>query len=107
MSLPLVLRPEATQDLQTARDWYEQRQAGLGAKFATHAATALDGVERFPELSAVVWQDVRAAPIRRYPYIIYYRVLTDRIEVFDSPRPERLFRVAEPRLTNHSHDQPT
>jgi plasmid stabilization system protein ParE len=82
MSLPLVLRPEATLDLQTARDWYEQRQAGLGAKFATRATAALDAIERFPELNAVVWQDVRVAAIRRYPYVIYYRVLTDRIEVF-------------------------
>ena len=54
VSLPLILRPEATQDLQDARDWYEQRQAGLGTTFATRAATALDGVERFPELSAVI-----------------------------------------------------
>ncbi len=82
MSLPIVLRPEATQDLQDARDWYEQRLAGLGTKFATRAAAALDGIGRFPELCGVVWQDVRAAPIRRHPYIIYYRVLTDRVEVF-------------------------
>ena len=82
MSLPLVLRPEATQDLQDARDWYEQQRAGLGVIFAGRAATALDKIGQFPELYGLVWQDVRAAPIRRHPYIIYYRVLADRVEVF-------------------------
>jgi toxin ParE1/3/4 len=82
MSLPLILRPEATQDLQDARDWYEQQRAGLGATFALRAAAALDTVEQFPDLHGLVWQDVRAAPIRKHPYVIYYRVLTDRIEVF-------------------------
>lgn len=59
MSLPVTLRPEATQ-----------------------AAAALDGISQFPELYALLWQDVRAAPIRRHPYVIYYRVLADRVEVF-------------------------
>ncbi|MBX9580695.1 MAG: type II toxin-antitoxin system RelE/ParE family toxin [Gemmataceae bacterium] len=82
MTLPVVLRPEATRDLQDARDWYERQQAGLGAVFATRAAQALDGIGRFPELNAVIWQDVRAARVRRHPYIIYYRILTDRVEAF-------------------------
>jgi toxin ParE1/3/4 len=82
MSLPVILRPEATQDLQDARDWYEQQRAGLGATFAARTAAGLDGIGQFPELYGLVWQDVRAAPIRRYPYVIYYRVLADRVEVF-------------------------
>jgi|GEM_PF-2741884 len=30
MSLPVVLRPEAQDDLLAARDWYERQRAGLG-----------------------------------------------------------------------------
>ena len=82
MSLPVILRPEALQDLQDARDWYEQQRPGLGAIFAPHAAAAFDGIGQFPELHGLVWQDVRAAPIRRHPYVIYDRVLPDRVEVF-------------------------
>src|SRR5262245_23099431 len=67
MSLPVILRPEAIEDLQNARKWYERQRAGLGSKFATRAASVLDGIGRFPELYGLVWQDVRAAPIRRHP----------------------------------------
>jgi toxin ParE1/3/4 len=81
VSLPLDLRPEATQDLQDARDWYVRQRAGLGTVFATRAASVLDAIEKSPELYGLIWQDVRAAPIRRHLYVIYYRVLSDRIEV--------------------------
>ena len=81
MSVPVDLRPAATQDLQDARDWYERQQPGLGAVFARRAAVALDGIGRLPELYGVVWQDVRVAPIRKHPHVIYYRVLADRAEV--------------------------
>jgi toxin ParE1/3/4 len=82
VSLPIILLPEAIQDLQDARAWYEQQRVGLGTTFAIRSASALDGICKLPELYSLVWQDVRAAPIRKHPYIIYYRVLADRVEVF-------------------------
>jgi hypothetical protein len=33
MSLPVVIRPEAEQDLLSARDWYDQQRFGLGDEF--------------------------------------------------------------------------
>ena len=81
MSLPVTFRPEATRDLREARAWYKSRRAGLGMIFAVRAASALDAIGRFPNLYGVVRKNVRAAPIRRHLYIIYYRVLRDRVEV--------------------------
>ena len=34
-----------------------------------------------PQMYAVVLRDVRRGKLRRFPYLIYYRVLPDRIEV--------------------------
>ncbi len=67
MSTPVILRPEATQDLQDARNWYDGQQAGLGDTFAARAADTLDRLGQLPQLYAAVWQYVRAAPISRYP----------------------------------------
>jgi hypothetical protein len=33
MSMPLIIRPEAEQDMAEARQWYEQRRDGLGNEF--------------------------------------------------------------------------
>lgn len=80
MSLPVILRPEAEQDVESTRDWYEQ-QAGLGQAFLDRVSDALDRIGAMPEMYAVVWQDVRACRLRRFPFVVYYRVLADRVEV--------------------------
>lgn len=82
MSLPVVLRPEAVQDLEDIKAWYNGRLPGLGDTFARRAAKVLDTIGQLPELYGFVWQDVRAATIKRHPHVVYYRVHADRVEVF-------------------------
>jgi plasmid stabilization system protein ParE len=80
MTLPVVLTHEAEAEFDEAADWYE-RTAGLGAEFVARIRDALSRIGSMPELHAVVYQDIRRAVIRRFPYNIYYRVRADRVEV--------------------------
>ena len=59
MSLPVILRPAADQDLESADDWYEQRLAGLGQEFLAAVSVALDRIADMPEMSGFVSADVR------------------------------------------------
>jgi plasmid stabilization system protein ParE len=34
-----------------------------------------------PMMYDLVWEDVRGCRLRQFPYLIYFRVLSDRIEV--------------------------
>jgi hypothetical protein len=52
MSYQLSVRPEAELDMTIARDWYDQKQAGLGSSFLTNLEQTLDLICRFPELYA-------------------------------------------------------
>lgn len=81
MSLPVVFRPAAQSDLLEARDWYDRQQPGLGDAFSAEINAAMSRVAAMPEMFAVRWQDVRACRPRRFPYLIYYRALADRVEV--------------------------
>jgi plasmid stabilization system protein ParE len=81
MSLLVVFRPEAQADLLQTREWYEQQQPGLGNGFSNKAEEAIVRIQEMPRMYATVFQDVRRAKIRRFPYLIYYRVQQDRIEV--------------------------
>jgi plasmid stabilization system protein ParE len=81
MSLPVVLRPEASQDAEEARDYFESRRAGLGQDFLDRLAEVVARVGAMPELYAVVWQNVRAARLRKFSHVVYYRVHADRVEV--------------------------
>jgi len=79
--LPLYLRPEAEADLIANRDWYEQRREDLGEEFVTAVADAFNRIANAPEQFAICCRQVRRAKPLRFPYIIYFRVLADRIEV--------------------------
>jgi toxin ParE1/3/4 len=81
VSLAVVLRPDAQADVQAARDWYEQQRPGLGRDFTDAVDEVLTRIAAFPKLYPVVLRDVRRAKLRRFPYLVYYRVLTDRAEV--------------------------
>ncbi|HEV3260659.1 MAG TPA: type II toxin-antitoxin system RelE/ParE family toxin [Gemmataceae bacterium] len=81
MTLPVILRPEAEQDLGSAEAWYEQQRTGLGAAFLARVSVALDQIAAMPELYGIIWHDVRFCRLRRFPYVVYYRALADRVEV--------------------------
>jgi hypothetical protein len=41
----------------------------------------LGWIEKMPELHGKVWEDVRAARLNQFRYIVYSTVLADRVEV--------------------------
>ena len=81
MTLAVVFRPEAQDDLLQARDWYERQQPGLGAAFGVALDEAVVRIQAMPLMYAMVLRDIRRGKLRTFPYLIYYRVLSDRIEV--------------------------
>ena len=81
MSLPVILRPEAEADIRATHDDLERTQAGLGERFAAQVRAVLERVEVLPKLYGVIWQDVRAARVKRFRYVVYYVVFADRVEV--------------------------
>ncbi len=54
MTLPVVLRPEASQDAREGRDPLESQQAGLGQAFLDRLNETLAGIGAMPELYGVV-----------------------------------------------------
>ena len=81
MSLPVVLRPAADADVQTAHDVLNQARPGSGARFVAQLRRVLERIEALPESAGVVWQDVRAVRVKKFRYVVYYVVLADRVEV--------------------------
>ena len=81
MSLPVILRHEAEVDVQEARDQLESVRVGLGAQVLARVREVLARIEKMPELHGKVWQDVRAARLKQFRYIVYFIVLADRVEV--------------------------
>ena len=81
MSLPVIIRPDAQVDLLNARDWYDRQRPGLGDVFEEAVEAFLDLIKVLPQLYAVTLRDVRQGKVKKFPYVVYYRVFANHIEV--------------------------
>jgi hypothetical protein len=80
VSLPVVLNPAASRDAEEARDYFEALRAGLEPAFLARLNEVLVCIGAMPEMYGVVWRNVRAARLRQFAYVVYYRVHDDRVE---------------------------
>ena len=94
MTLPLVLLQAAREEFDDAFDWYEDERAGLGVAFDASVRETYARIIDRPRLFQVVLADIRRAPVRRFPYLIFYRVEPDQIvvlSVFHTSRDPRIW----------------
>ena len=63
------------------RDWYNRQRDGLGDGFVEAVRDLVNQIKNAPERFAVSFRNVRRAKTRRFPYIVYYRLFDDRIEI--------------------------
>jgi plasmid stabilization system protein ParE len=73
MSLRVVFRRAAWDELEEAVIWYEDRRRGLGDEFLKEIEEAIERSAGRPERNPVVFCDVRRAVLRRFPYAVYFR----------------------------------
>jgi plasmid stabilization system protein ParE len=70
----VVLSEEAERDALTAFAFYEERREGLGERFRDHVGIAFGRIQASPELSPIIYRDLRRRLVERFPYAILYRV---------------------------------
>jgi plasmid stabilization system protein ParE len=81
VTLPLLITPEAEQDLAEAKAWYGRQREGLGERFVLCVEAALDHIRRVPEAATEVYPGVRRVVVRQFPYGVFYRVDPDQIAI--------------------------
>ena len=79
MSLPVVYHLAAQDDVDRAYAEYEQQRTGLGDRFLEMLRDQVDRIQANPMLYGVLHQDVRAASLRRFPQVVYYRIEANQI----------------------------
>lgn len=77
----LVFRPEVEDDIESARLWYEERRTSLGEKFDDAVEATFDRISRLSKVFAIIFEDVRALQVEGFPYFVYFRDHSDRVEV--------------------------
>ena len=59
MSLPVVIRPAAAAEIETAFRWYEKEREGLGSKFLEAVDKMVKAIAENPEHFPVIRKDIR------------------------------------------------
>lgn len=77
----LFIRQTARTDLEKAFAWDEERSAGLGHEFTRAVRIQLAAIERGPGQFPNVAEDIRKAPLRRFPYVVYFVILRRQISI--------------------------
>ena len=81
MSLSVIFRPEAEDDLLKIYQWYESQQAGLGEDFIRILLRKLEVVREHPESFAVIYKNIRRIILSKFPYLVFYTIAESQVIV--------------------------
>ena len=77
----VVLHPAAEAELQSAVQYYEERQVGLGLEFAEEVYATLARIEEHPEAWSRVSANTRRCLLHRFPFGVIYQVRLDGLHI--------------------------
>ncbi len=82
----VVVLHAATEEARTASVWYDEQEAGVGAKFLSEYYSILENIEQVPDRyplaeTADARFGIHSARMDRFSYAVYYEILTDHVLV--------------------------
>lgn len=79
--LPIEILLEAHLEEDEAFDWYRNRSERAADAFLAEIEAARSAIQEFPIAWAEYLHGTRRYKLKRYPYIVIYRITEHRIEV--------------------------
>lgn len=81
MRYPVVLTPGANDDFLESLNWYGEQQPRLEARFYAAISDTIERIAENPRLFQVRKKSVRAAVVEKFPFLVFYKVETQRKRV--------------------------
>jgi len=81
MTLRVVFRRAAKNELEEAAVWYDEKRTGLGEEFILEIEEAIANAANSPQRYPVILDDVRRTVTRRFPFSVYFRIRSDVLVV--------------------------
>lgn len=72
----------AREEVSDAYQNYESRRSGLGDSFLESLDEIFDLIIENPNLFPIDFEEVRKAPIRKFPFTVYYEVVEEEVFVY-------------------------
>jgi plasmid stabilization system protein ParE len=71
----IVILEKAFQEIENARDYYENNQINLGISFSKEVFSILEIIETNPLLFPVKFENIREAVIKKFPFVVVFEIL--------------------------------
>lgn len=75
----IVIRARARLEIREVYDWYEQQRPGLGVEFEQALEAIFKNLTEFPQAHPIVSGSTRRIVMRRFPYMVFYRLRRDGV----------------------------
>jgi plasmid stabilization system protein ParE len=80
--LSLDIHPEALAEAHAARQWYQSRSADAAKAFLVELDLGVESIRTAPELYPTYVYGTRCYMLRRFPYLIVYRVTSENVHIY-------------------------
>ncbi len=77
----IILHPKAEKEYLDSVEWYEQSLIGLGEEFINEVGVVIKQIENNPFLFQKKKLQFREAVVKRFPYLIIYRINQKNMEI--------------------------
>jgi mRNA-degrading endonuclease RelE of RelBE toxin-antitoxin system len=74
MKYKIIYNPEVENDIQSAIEWYNNQQSGLGKQFLITIKKQINSLKKTANHYALRYDDIHCMPIKKFPYMIHYRI---------------------------------
>lgn len=82
MTYSVIIRSKAYLEIDEAYDYYELQSPGLGDKFKDEVKSSILYLEKYPEHFAEIGHGFRQTLLHRFPFVIVYKIIDNRVLVF-------------------------
>jgi plasmid stabilization system protein ParE len=81
LNFKVQVRRAAELDIAEAQGWYETQRSGLGTEFNSEISQIFTVLTETPLIYPVLYRDVRRVLVRRFPYLVWFRVVAEEVTV--------------------------
>ena len=78
---PIELHPQAIAEARDAREWYAERSSVAAEAFMAELDVAIERICEAPDRWAIYLHGTRRYLMKRFPYLVVFRVTEDKLQV--------------------------
>ena len=79
--MKLSFHQAVRQEVEDSCQWYDEQRSGLGNEFFRELEKVFRLISANPRAFPLAPMDRRRAHLRRFPYVVHYRIPVDRVRV--------------------------